>query len=307
VKCLSPKQHIIRQSPLPISPFKRQGQKIGEVSIPESPSSAAKRISAIFKTVYDLGDQQFSVLFDAIISGLDNFGENLILENLLEILDGFLEEKQHSRSTIQSVLSKLKPFIMEKPFAADTKGMEWSQLFLDETNRSHVFQLAGLDMYSGRLVTEFILWDLYAYVRVKGNKNLPKVVVLDEVQNLDHKEGSPLSKYLTEGRKFGLALILATQTLSNLANDQQSRLFQAAHKLFFKPAETEMKEYAMVLQNATGENAKLWIERLSRLNKGECYSLGPSLADNQILRQIAVKIRITAMEDRSINGAIRRE
>jgi hypothetical protein len=44
---------------------------------------------------------------------------------------------------------------------------------------------------------------------------------------------------------------------------------------------------------------------LSRLNKGECYSLGPSLADNQILRQIAVKIRITAMEDRSINGTCR--
>lgn len=302
VSSLNPEQHIIKKEPFPISPFKLHEQRIADFSIKDSPSDVAKRVSAIFKTVYDLGDQQFSVLFDAIISGMESYGEGLKLDHLLDILEEYLEDKKHSNSTIQSTLSKLKPFVMGKPFASDANGMGWDHFFEDQARRCHVFQLAGLDMHSSRLVTEFILWDLYAFVRGKGNKNMPKVVVLDEVQNLDHREECPLAKYLTEGRKFGLALVLATQTLSNLANDQQSRLFQAGHKLFFKPAETEMKEYGTVLQNATGEASKVWIDRLSKLKKGECYSLGPSLGDDQNLKQVAVKIRITAMEERALNG-----
>jgi len=46
---------------------------------------------------------------------------------------------------------------------------------------------------------------------------------------------------LTEGRKFGLSLILATQTMENLKGEKQSRLFQAGHKLFFRPAEMNSK------------------------------------------------------------------
>ncbi|WP_321495584.1 type IV secretion system DNA-binding domain-containing protein [uncultured Desulfobacter sp.] len=302
-KYLAPKQHIIKAGPFPISPFKLHEQIIGTIVLKDDYVTVAKRVAAIFKTVYDLGDQQFSVLFDAIISGMESYGEAMTLDGLLETLQDFLEDKTHSNSTVQSTLSKLKPFVMSNPFASNAQGMGWDYFFEDEENRCHVFQLAGLDMSSWKLVTEFLLWDLYAFVRAKGNKDMPKLVILDEVQNLDHREESPLAKYLTEGRKFGLAMVLATQTLSNLATDQQARLFQAGHKLFFKPAETEMKEYARVLENATSEPAKTWVERLSKLNKGECYSLGPSLEDDGTLKpKMAVKIKITAMEERNLNG-----
>jgi len=303
VKHLSPKQHMIKAAPFPISPFKLHEQMIDEFAIKDNYVDVAKRVAAIFKTVYDLGDQQFSVLFDAIISGMESYGDEFKLDGLLEVLEDYLEDKKHSKSTVQSTLSKLKPFVMGKPFASDAKGMGWDSFFEDVKCRCHVFQLAGLDMISWKLVTEFILWDLYAFVRGKGNKDMPKVVVLDEVQNLDHREECPLAKYLTEGRKFGLGLVLATQTLSNLAKDQRARLFQAGHKLFFKPAETEMKEYAKVLENATTESANIWVDRLSKLEKGECYSLGPSVGDDGTFKsKFAVKIRITAMEERNLNG-----
>jgi DNA phosphorothioation-dependent restriction protein DptH len=302
VENLRPKQHILRKEPLPISPFKPQTQNIDGIDLPESHSTAAKRTAAIFKTVYNLGDQQFSVLFDAIMDGLGSFGNNFNLDDLLNVLESYLDGKSHARMTIQSTMSKIKPFVLDKPFSSDVGGIGWDAIFSDNEFFCHVFQLAGLDMHSWRLVTEFILWDLYAYVRSSGNKDKPKVVVLDEVQNLDHREECPLAKYLTEGRKFGLSLILATQTLSNLSTDQQSRLFQSAHKLFFKPAETEMQEYGKVLQNATGESSKTWIERLSNLKKGECYSLGPSLGEDDVLKTIASKIKVAALEDRSIHG-----
>ena len=132
-------------------------------------------------------------------------------------------------------------------------------------------------MYSGRLITEFIMWDLYGYIQAKGNKTDPKVIVLDEVQNLDHREGSPLSKYLREGRKFGLSLILATQTMSNMKKDERDRMFNAEHKLFFRPADTELRAFAEIAALATREKPDEWVRKLSSLSKGECYSIGPVL------------------------------
>ncbi len=124
-------------------------------------------------------------------------------------------------------------------------------------------------------------------------------LVLDEIQNLDHRLSSPLAKILTEGRKFGLSMILATQTLSNLHPEERDRLFQASQKLFFKPAETEVREYARVLEHSTNEKAELWIKRLSSLGKGECYAFGPALnPSNGNLEEKAFPIKITALGER---------
>ncbi len=66
-----------------------------------------------------------------------------------------------------------------------------------------------------------------------------------------------------------------------------------------KPAETKVREYAKILEYSTNEEAELWITRLSKLNKGECYAFGPSL--NQKTGQLeekAFRIKITAIEKR---------
>ncbi len=67
-----------------------------------------------------------------------------------------------------------------------------------------------------------------------------------------------------------------------------------------KPAETEVREYARILERSTTEKADLWITRLSKLNKGECYAFGPSL--NQMagkLEEKAFRIKITAVGKRN--------
>ncbi|HPJ27078.1 MAG TPA: hypothetical protein PLA80_13115, partial [Synergistaceae bacterium] len=211
----------------------------------------------------------------------------------------FAEDERHDKNRALSVLSKIKPFIKDKPFAPGAQGCDWNDLFESPRCRCHVFQFAGMGKESSRLSIEFTLWDLYAFVRGSGNKNLPKVVVLDEAQNLDLTENSPVSKFLTEGRKFGISLILATQTMKNLQGDKLSRLFQAAHKLFFRPADTELQEHAKLLAQATGEAPSLWLDNLSGLKKGECYSLGPShnIATGDFGVK-AFKIQVTSLKDR---------
>src|SRR5690606_27111909 len=108
------------------------------------------------------------------------------------------------------------------------------------------------------------------HLQAKGKKTDPKVLVLDEVQNLDHNEGSPLSKYLREGRKFGVSLILATQTLSNLKKEERDRMFMAEHKLFFRPADTEIRVFAEIAAQSTQQKTEEWIPKLADLKKGEC-------------------------------------
>ncbi|HBJ81866.1 MAG TPA: hypothetical protein DDY74_08330, partial [Pseudothermotoga sp.] len=82
--------------------------------------------------------------------------------------------------------------------------------------------------------------------------------------------------------------------------DQRDRLFQASHKLFFKPADTEIRSFAQILADATNGRLDEWVERLSALKRGECYSLG--FAYNEATGRLEVnkwfKIRIKPLEQR---------
>lgn len=299
---LSPKQHVVRQEPLPINPFLPQESDNGGIVIKENSNAIAKRIAGLFDSVYNIGDQQYSVLHRAIMDSVETMKSGMNLDHMLEIIESMTGEKQYKASA-QSLYNKLRPFVLEQPFSSGEIGFDWDHLFLDQDPLCNIFQLAGMDMYSGRLITEFILWDLYGHLQSKGKKTDPKVIVLDEVQNLDHKEGSPLSKYLREGRKFGLSLILATQTMSNMKKDERDRMFNAAHKLFFRPADTELKAFAEIAALATRQKVDDWMRKLSSLSKGECYSIGSVLDPvGEKLVQKALKIRITALEERSFDA-----
>lgn len=297
-RILDPKQHVVRQSPLPINPFLPQTSNNGGILLSENENAVAKRIAGIFNAVYQIGDQQFSVLHRAIMEGVETYRTDMSLDKMLQILDDYTDDKK-IKAPAQSLHSKIRPFVLDSPFAFGAESINWDSLFTDSTKFCHIFQLAGMDMHSSRLITEFILWDLYGFLQSKGKKTDPKVIVLDEVQNLDHQDGSPLSKYLREGRKFGLSLMLATQTMSGMKKDERDRMFNADHKLFFKPADTELKAFAEIAAVTTRQRPDDWINKLSGLKKGECYSVGPSL--NLVTNKIATlaqKITISSLDQR---------
>ncbi len=108
---------------------------------------------------------------------------------------------------------------------------------------------------------------------------------------------------LREGRKFGLSLILATQTTSQFNQEQRDRLFQAGHKLFFKPATTEIDRFAQLLsQSTTGISKADWGQRLASLEKGQCWSLGPVLKSGGTFKEEAVLVNVTSLELRCFEG-----
>lgn len=295
---LHPCQRIVKNDKIPIDPFLRQKQDFGNGIVIENNSmDIAKRVAAIFNSVYNMGDQQMSILIDAIQAGVD--AGSMSIEKLIPVLESFLDDGYHKKTTVQTLISKLKPFISEQPFTSDQNN-SWSGIFADLESHCHIFQLAGVDKATSRILIEFILWDLYAFACNSSTEKTPKVVVLDEVQNLDQSLEAPLGKILTEGRKFGLCVIAATQTLSNLDKDQQARLFQAGHKLFFGPNAPEANQYAdLVMQVAGSGTREQWKTKLMGLQKGECLSIGPVLNERTgEIRTEVHKIKISSLAER---------
>ena len=301
-KVLHPKQHVVRTAPIPINPFRRQHNIIDDNDIPETASDVAQRVSGVFNEVYNFGDQQKSVLYSAIKESLELLNWEMSLPGLVDRLESIAEKGGFLGNSSSTLLSRIRPFVDISPFGQEDPE-SWEKLFKDPESRCHIIQLATYPKDAARLITEFSLIDLYWYYRGKGSQDTPRVIVLDEIQNLDHRLESPLGQFLTEGRKFGISLILATQTLSNLQKDERDRLFQASHKLFFKPSDTEIRDYAQILQNTTGDKLETWIQRLSDLKKGECYSLGPSLNEaNGVLETKSFRVRIDSLENRFDNN-----
>jgi DNA phosphorothioation-dependent restriction protein DptH len=300
---LQPVQHVIRKQPLAINPFRQQADTIDGEVLPESASTTAQRVSGVFSEVYSFGDQQKAALYQAVKTGLEQGGAAaMTLGDLIPRLEELAEQKGTVGQSASSVVSKIRPLIDQNPFGEEDSE-SWERLFTDTAHRCHIIQLAGFMKDAARLVTEFSLIDLYWFYRSRGTQHCPRVIVLDEVQNLDHREESPLAQLLREGRKFGFSLILATQIMSNLDKDEKDRLFNAAHKLFFRPADTEIRTYADIAAVSTGEKPDVWLTKLAGLKKGECYSLGPSL--NEATGKLDVKafrIRISSLATRSTDA-----
>ncbi|HIF9274304.1 TPA: DNA phosphorothioation-dependent restriction protein DptH [Photobacterium damselae] len=291
IERINPKSNILCNEPFGMSPFRAQTQDFGGILIEEKPHTVAGRVASVFNKVYStIGERQIAVLNEVIEFGVQRYGSAYSLQNMLDDLN---EEETAG----PALASKLAPLVKSNLFSSDS-DKSWKEVFESEAHNSTIMQLASLNHDISMLCTEFLLWDLYSYACSYGNKENPLPIVLDEVQNLDHRLESPLGKMLTEGRKFGVSLILATQTLSMLRKDEQDRLFQASHKLFFAPAKTETKTYAKILElSMPGTKQVEWEKQLGDLSKGQCLSVGYHL-DNGQLKMSVKKVKVSSMSSR---------
>ncbi|MEH6626566.1 MAG: ATP-binding protein [Motiliproteus sp.] len=291
----SPRDHFIRNGGLAISPFRRQTQ-ILDPSMPvieESSYDVATRIQSIFSSIYSLGEQQKAALVRVISFGLDSYEKYTF--------DQLVNDLRDDSSYGETVANKIEPFVRANAFV-DNENVSWKDLISSPDVGVDVIQLKGYASDIQKIITEFALWDIWDFSQNEGTKNNPMPIVLDEIQNLDHSSDSPIDKMLREGRKFGLGMLLATQTVSQFNSEEKDRLFQAGHKLFFKPASTEIESYAKILSNATGENRKSWVERLSKLEKGQCWSLGSNVKSNGKFIEEAILVNVSSLESRMDNS-----
>ena len=142
-----------------------------------------------------------------------------------------------------------------------------------------------------------MLWDMWHFAKINGNKDKPFVAVLDEAQNLSFSDDSPGGMIMTEGRKFGWSAWCATQSLKVLNSDEVTRLMQAAVRLYFKPADSDVVSIAKQINSA---DYKDWQTPLTNLKKGECIVVGDRLQrDGSFKPGKPVRTKVTSFEERS--------
>lgn len=291
VERANPLTHVLVQQPFPINPFQRLSrEEPGIGALLEQPHNVASRVADVFCSVYTVGDVQRAALTRQIEQGLSS-GGRFGLEELQQALET-------DPSSPQNLALKISELVRQKPFAIE-EGSGWKHIF-EESSLAHILQLVNISKDMQRLIAEFALWDFFAYATRNGNKDIPLPVVLDEVQNLDHRPDRAIDKLLREGRKFGVGMILATQTISNFDKEERSRLFQCAQKLFFKPAETERKEFAQLLADVSPtRNREEWVIELGKLGKGECWAIGPHrVVEGRPMRREPIKLKIASLDSR---------
>ncbi|MCA0172965.1 DNA phosphorothioation-dependent restriction protein DptH [Bacillus sp. RAR_GA_16] len=286
------KQKIVYNDKFPINPFKKNERDIGEIKIPESNTDIAERIKSVFSSVYSsLGIQQLNSLYEATLNGLEQFGEDMSLLHLRDMLE------EAGTNYAKTTLSQIRPLIDRNPFTHEN-SLDWKDV-LNDKGEVYVIQLTGYPRDVQLMITEFILWDLWNYTVRFGSKNNPLPVIMDEAQNLDHTEKSPSARILTEGRKFGWSAWYATQFLkSQLDTDELARLQNSGEKVYFSPPEQEISSIATSLSNDQHEK-KQWEKKLSELKKGQCIVHGPIKTNGgELSKPVVTVVDIIPLQDR---------
>ncbi|MGX0142209.1 helicase HerA domain-containing protein [Staphylococcus hominis] len=280
---------FIFKDKLPINPFKRNDIDLGGFIVPEENNDIADRVVQIIDFVFRLGIQQSSLLKESIKSGLDIYGEDFTFTKLKQRL---INEESTNTNTLLGRIDKL---LDRDPFIYEDNSFTWKQVFNND-GKVTIMQLKGFIPDIQKVLTEFLLWDLYNYTERHGNKNLPVPVLLDEMQNLNHKESSPTTKILREGRKFGWSSWLATQSISSIKNNggDISMLFNAAEQIHFAPPEDQI---TFLSKNKTNDEKRKMEKDLSTLNKGECLVSGFSEINGELVK-ISEVIEVIPLEKR---------
>lgn len=83
-----------------------------------------------------------------------------------------------------------------------------------QESKANIISLRGINPKTQKRIIEIMLHVFWRDIRIQGNTTRKFTLILDEFQNFDFQQGTVLFQMLTEVRKYGINLILATQTIS---------------------------------------------------------------------------------------------
>lgn len=140
-----------------------------------------------------------------------------------------------------------------------------------QQHKINIISLKGLNPKTQKRVTEIMLGALWRKLRIMGEAEYRFTLVIDEFQNIDFQKGSVLYQMLSETRKYGVHLILATQTLAIFSKEELATLEQASNKIFFQQSISDVKRIAAMIES---KNKEKWIMELSHLQVGQAITVG---------------------------------
>lgn len=281
-------QHGINLNPLQIHPSDTNG-----------PLNVAVRTADCFGRIYRIGIQQHALLRDLILELFTEFGIQRsapttwnraapTLSDLNRKLDQVSSAGSDRRSAkTQSLKSHISTFFLFDTFRSTGEIVSWGDL--GQGNSTLIVQLRGLEDRIQKVVMEFLLWDLFHYLRRRGPHALDSFCVLDEAHNLSFHADGPIDKLVREARKFGLGLILASQQPTDFG---RTVFGNTASKLIFQTFDQGNRLSRQLANKCIiRTDPELLAREIAQLQKGEALFF----ANNQIS-----KVKITSLPKRAL-------
>lgn len=154
------------------------------------------------------------------------------------------------------------------------------------SGKINIISFTDVDKITQAILVEIILSYFWRTFLIAGSED-EVVLVLDEYQNLMLGEGSCMRTILREGRKFGISLLLATQTLSVFDNATRAVINQAATCLYFRPEANDIKNVAKEIDP---ENMQRWMNVLKTLKRGEAVTVGEfDISDREVCHPVLTR------------------
>lgn len=286
-------QHLVYSNKFPLNPFKRNLIELDDDEYaPENDVLIASRFKSVVNSVYKLGHQQSNTIYNAVLKCLKKYGEEMDLSNLKEEL--LEDDSPYS----PGVLNNLSELFDINPF--ESNKFDWSNVLDNNDGKVLIIQLTGLSKDIQKVISEFILWDLWYYKKnTGGSKDKPFIVVLDEAHNLDFSEKSPCSYILIQGRNFGWSGWFATQSIKgNMKPDEISKFDNADEKIYFHP--TDVSDIAKELSQ-DNEERKRYEKELSQLTNGHCIVQGAAVdSDGKLYYQKPITVKVDKIDNEKI-------
>lgn len=135
----------------------------------------------------------------------------------------------------------------------------------------NVISLEGFPLDLQRIIADCFLSLLWGKIRNNKGSDCRLTLILDEFQNFSLCKNSTLVEMLRECRKYGVNLLLATQTVQTFPKDTMATLSQCAVKLFFRQADVDARRTAKEINCTDVEH---WILTLKSLKKGQSIAVG---------------------------------
>ena len=284
--------------------LQKANQNYGVLSIDIHDSSAPEHLFPTFRKSFE----QLSLRIDGYITPIPT----TLLEPL-HYADGTMESPADLSYTISNIITKyiklsrtetaafsdsleyvisnlddnpdIFPAILKTLDEFDTKASRSASAHLAPLLRHNVFRNQPIKRHSGieiinlskfpplfqKVIADLLLFDEFRTASQGGQP--PRYIHIDEMQNLSIDKDCYLGKILTEGRKYSLNVILASQSIREFNASERTMLCQANHKLLFHPALLEVKYYAELL--ASPQHRAEISDLLRNLEVGQCIFQGP--------------------------------
>lgn len=192
------------------------------LSISEKEETVVNALLNAFGGIKRLGYRQKAALRTAITHAMRN---PYASENDLEAIANSLSEQENADANA----------VLDNFYEVFAAGKFFRSSSFAQSGYINILDLSGFDVATQEAMAELVIAVIWRYMRVMGLQAVKDVcLVLDEFQTLNLGKRSTLAQILQEGRKFHLALLLSTQTMSTIAKDRRALVEQAAIKIYFR-------------------------------------------------------------------------